>query len=180
MTRDPSREPGSTPDRRKGRGGWWFLGIMVLVYLGLFALRPELAVRAWQAFLHLTKVIAPVLILVYALMLLSNRVVREQWIRRYVGHSSGIRGYTVATLTGILSTGPIYVWYPFLADLRHKGMKESLMAVFLYNRAIKLPWLPVMVAYFGLRYTVILTVVMILAGLAEGLIMEGISRARAK
>lgn len=170
-TKGPAERPASS-----GRGGWWFLGSMLLIYLGLFWLNPGRAGHAWQAFLHLGAVIAPVLLLVYGLMLLSNLVVREQWIRRFVGRSSGFGGYLVATVTGILSTGPIYVWYPFLADMRDKGMKSSLVAVFLYNRAIKLPWLPVMVAYFGWRYTVVLTAWMIVAGIGEGLAMERLDR----
>ncbi len=171
----PAPEAG-TRQEATGRGGWWFLGIMIVVYLVLAGLRPELAQRAWQAFLHLGRVIAPVLVLVYALMLLSNLLVRGEWVRRTLGHSSGVRGYLVATVAGVLSTGPIYVWYPFLADLRDKGAKDALLAVFLYNRAIKLPWLPVMVAWFGVRYTVLLTVATVLAGIAEGLAMEGRGR----
>ncbi len=161
-----------------GRGGWWFLGVMLAVYLGLFLFRPDLADQALGAFAHLTRTIAPVLLLVFALMFLSNLLLRGDWVRRYVGSASGWRGYAVSTLAGILSTGPIYVWYPFLTGMRAKGMKDALLAVFLYNRALKLPWLPVMVAYFGLRYTVVLSGWMIVAGVLEGLLIEFIWRDR--
>lgn len=178
MKAQPATSDNSGNKGAGGHGGWWFLAAMLAVYLGLFLLRPALASEALGAFVHLTRTIAPVLLLVFALMFLSNLLLRGDWVRHYVGRSSGWRGYGVATIAGILSTGPIYVWYPFLAEMRAKGMKDALMAVFLYNRALKLPWLPVMVAYFGLRYTVVLSGWMIVAGVLEGLLIEFIWRDR--
>lgn len=166
------QQQGKTSKGKSNWGGWIFLGAVVGAYLLVFLVKPSLADKSWQASLHLTATIAPILLIVYALMLLSNLLVRESLIRRYVGQTSGWLGYLVATVTGILSTGPIYVWYPLLADLRRKGMKDSLMAVFLYNRAIKLPWLALMIGFFGGKYTLVLTLWTMLAGIVEGVAIE--------
>ena len=172
-----NRQADHTPPANKGtnkRGGWIFLASVLVIYAALFVLNPALAEKSTQAFLQLTWKILPILSLVFAFMFLGNLLIQESVIRRYVGRSSGWLGYAFATVTGILSTGPIYVWYPLLADLKNKGMREALIAVFLYNRAIKLPWLPVLAGYFGLKYTLVLTLWMITAGLVEGLLMEKI------
>jgi uncharacterized membrane protein YraQ (UPF0718 family) len=73
---------------------------------------------------------------------------------------------------GILSHGPIYVWYPLLRELREHGMRTSLVAAFLYNRAIKIPLLPLMIYYFGVIYVVVLLIFMIIASIVEGKIIE--------
>jgi uncharacterized membrane protein YraQ (UPF0718 family) len=93
-------------------------------------------------------------------------------VSKYVGKRSGIKGWFLAISTGILSHGPIYVWYPLLKDLRDKGMRNGLIATFLYSRAIKIPLLPLMVYYFGLLFMVVLLPYIVIASLVEGEIIE--------
>lgn len=59
-----------------------------------------------------------------------------------------------------------------LGDLKAKGMRTALMSVFLYNRAVKLPLLPLLIHYFGLVYTLILFAYLILFSLPAGLLLE--------
>jgi uncharacterized membrane protein YraQ (UPF0718 family) len=93
-------------------------------------------------------------------------------VSKYVGKRSGLKGWFLAISTGILSHGPIYVWYPLLKDLRDKGMRNGLIAAFLYIRAIKIPLLPLMVYYFGLLFMVVLLPYIVIASLVEGKIIE--------
>ena len=51
-------------------------------------------------------------------------------------------------------------------------MRTGLMSVFLYNRAIKLPLLPLLIHYFGLIYTLILFGYLILFSWPAGLLLE--------
>jgi hypothetical protein len=44
-----------------------------------------------------------------------------------------------------------------LHEVHEKGMQSSLVAVFLYSRAVKLPLLPLMLHYFGTGYLPSLT-----------------------
>jgi hypothetical protein len=78
----------------------------------------------------------------------------------------------IAISGGILSTGPIYMWYPLLNDLQKQGMRPSLIAVFLYNRAVKIPLMPLIIIYFGWIYMIVLLVVMIVVSIAQGWITE--------
>ena len=74
----------------------------------------------------------------------------------------------MSVAAGIISTGPIYAWYPLLKDLREKGAGDSSIAIFLYNRAVKPFLLPVMVTYFGWLYVVTLIILTILASVVVG------------
>ena len=71
----------------------------------------------------------------------------------------------------MLAAGPIYAWYALLRDLREKGMRASLAAVFLYSRAIKLPLLPLMIHYFGIAYTLVLCLYLLAFSIISGIMM---------
>ena len=69
-----------------------------------------------------------------------------------------------------------YTWYALLAELRAKGMRTALAAVFLYARAIKLPLLPLLAHYFGLRYMIVLSLFIAAFSILNGRIMEQLER----
>ena len=50
--------------------------------------------------------------------------------------------------------------------------RTGLMAVFLYNRAIKIFLLPLLIYYFGVEYSIVLLMALIIASLVEGKIIE--------
>jgi uncharacterized membrane protein YraQ (UPF0718 family) len=101
-----------------------------------------------------------------------NYFFKKKGVAKYLGKESGIKGWFIAAFAGILSHGPIYVWYPLLKDFHQKGMRPALMGVFLYNRAIKIPLLPVLVYYFGIEFAIFLMIWMILASFVEGKLLE--------
>ncbi|MCK5459821.1 hypothetical protein KAI52_01775 [Candidatus Parcubacteria bacterium] len=153
-------------------GKWIFLIIVAIIYLIALAADFALARRALLESVFIFKNIIPVFLLVIAFMFLSNFFLDSKKISRFVGESAGIKGWLIAVVGGILSSGPIYMWYPLLADLKEKGMKDSFIAVFLYNRAVKIPMLPMMIYYFGLPFTVMLTFYMILFSIINGVFVE--------
>ena len=116
--------------------------------------------------------VLPVLGLVFLLLFIANLVLKPEWIRRYLGSGSGIKGWLAATLGGMLSLGPIYPWYAMLAELREKGMRNALIAAFLYSRAVKLPLLPLMIHYFGVYYTLILCIYLVVFSIISGIVVE--------
>ena len=100
----------------------------------------------------------------------------EEKIKKYLSASSGIKRWIIVVAGGLISSGPIYMWYPILANLKKKGVGFGLIATFIYSRAIKLPLLPIMIYYFGLKYTFILTIVLIFMSVAQGKIIEKIEK----
>ena len=74
----------------------------------------------------------------------------------------------------MLSVGPVYAWYALLGEMRGKGMRSALIATFLYSRALKLPLLPLMIHYFGVAYTLVLSVYLLVFAIIGGLVHERI------
>ncbi len=156
------------------RGGVIFLSVVTFLYALAFLVNAERAQDALTFSARLLYQMLPILLLVFALIFISNLLVKPDWIRANLGRDSGLRGWALAVVGGILSVGPIYAWYALLRDLRAKGMRTALIAVFLYNRGIKLPLLPLMIHYFGVTYTLILATYMTLFSLLSGILVEKI------
>ena len=154
------------------RGGIWFLIIVLFLYLAAYFVDAEKTIEAGGFSSKLLYQILPILLLVFVLLFVANLLVKPRWVKAHLGESSGLKGWIIASIGGILSVGSIYPWFALLKELRDKGMRPALISVFLYNRAIKLPLLPLLVHYFGLTYTLILIAYIIVFSLLSGLLME--------
>jgi len=152
-------------------GTWFFFLLMVMVYLLLFFINYNLCISSLIFFRQILIKIIPIFFLVWFLMIIVNYFITPQFILSHVG-KKGIKKWFFAAIGGILSTGPVYIWYPLLSDLKKKGLDYGFIACFLYNRAIKLSLLPVAIYYFGWKYIMILTIVMIAASIGQGAIIN--------
>ena len=152
--------------------GLRFLGIVILCYAIVAFIQLSMMVSALHIALLLLEKVLPVMGCVFLLMILTNLFISPQSITRYVSKTSGPRRWVAAIAGGIISTGPMYLWYALLKDLMCKGMSKGVVAAFLYARAIKPFLLPLMVYYFGWKYTAVLTAVMIVISLLQGLLVE--------
>jgi uncharacterized membrane protein YraQ (UPF0718 family) len=164
---------GRSEGNPRGRAGigMKFLLVSCLVYVVAGVASPGLALSAFSVFLRMMVNILPALALVFGMMLAVNLLLEPGKIARYLGKESGAKGWLIAIGGGILSAGPIYAWYPMLAELRKHGMKDSLIAAFLYNRAVKIPLMPLMVYYFGWMFTAVFTFYIVVFSIINGLIV---------
>ncbi|QSZ67499.1 hypothetical protein RJ40_08265 [Methanofollis aquaemaris] len=149
-----------------------FLGVVLLVYALVFVLDPDLAVRSCARFAALVRQVIPALGLVFLLLFTVDLFLTPKRVAGALGMEAGARGWLIATAAGVVSTGPVYLWFPLLADLREHGMRPALAAAFLYCRSVKLPLVPLMVYYFGWLYTAVLTVFMLGFSVVVGLATE--------
>ena len=149
---------------------------MLAVYGILSIIMPDKASLALKSSGNIFLVMLMPLCLVFVLMILLNLFLKPAQISRFLGKGSGIKGILLPAAAGIISTGPIYAWYPLLKELRRKGAGNSPIAIFLYNRAVKPFLLPVMIAYFGWEYVLILTVLTVLGSIAIGYSMSVLVR----
>ena len=156
--------------------GLRFLVIVVLIYLIVIMMHLSMAVEALHASVRLLAKILPVFGFVFALMVLMNLFMSPKTNTKYLGKTAGWKRWVVSIISGIISTGPIYLWYALLKDLLRQGVSEGVVAAFLYARAIKPFLLPLMIFYFGWEYTAILTFVMVFASLLQGVILEMLHR----
>ena len=141
---------------------------VLAIYGILFAISPGDISVALKSSNNIFLTIMVPLGLVFILMIALNLFLKPAQVIRFLGKGAGIKGVILSATAGIISTGPIYAWYPLLRDLREKGAGNSFMAIFLGNRAVKPFLLPVMISYFGWVYVIILTVFTIIASIVAG------------
>ena len=156
-----------------------FPAAMLVVYGILLAIMPDKASLALKSSGNIFLNMLLPLSLVFVLMLLLNLFLKPAQIARFLGRGAGIKGILLSVAAGIISTGPIYAWYPLLKELRVKGAGNSPIAIFLYNRAVKPFLLPVMIAYFGWEYVLILTVLTVLGSIAIGYSLNALMKEEA-
>lgn len=148
--------------------GKYFLGSVLALYLASGLFSPEKTAKALEASLHLLLTLLPLFAAVILLSALIGYWLRPEALARYLGAQSGIRGWGIALLAGVLSHGPMYAWYPMLSTLKNQGMGNALITVFLYARAVKLPLLPLMIDYFGVAFSLLLNAFILLGALLQG------------
>jgi uncharacterized membrane protein YraQ (UPF0718 family) len=146
-------------------GGLWKMAIfpvvVVLLYVVLYLIMPARTGRALAASGQILVQVALPLCIAFVLMVVLNLFVKPAHVSRFLGTGAGLRGVAISTLAGMISTGPIYAWYPLMKDLRERGASNFHVANFLGNRAVKPFLLPIMVFYFGWGYTVVLNLLLI-------------------
>jgi len=156
--------------------GYYFLLLVILAYLITGFINTGAVLSSLHFSLQIGLKLVPVFILVFLLMTAFNYLLSPERLKRHMEKFSGIKGLLIAVVGGIISTGPIYMWYPMLRELKRKGIGYGFIATFLYNRAVKLPLIPVMIFYFGLKYTVVLSLVMISVSVLLGFLFEKMER----
>jgi len=145
-----------------------FPASVLLIYGILYVMMPDRALLAIRSSGKLFFIILMPLFLVFILMVILNLFLKPAHITEFLGKGTGIKGIIISATAGIISMGPIYAWYPMLKTLREKGVGNSLIAVFLGNRAVKPFLLPIMISYFGWIYVLILTVFTLFGSLVAG------------
>ena len=163
----------NTKTKKAPNKAGWILLVSVVILYGVAALfNSSEAFEALKKSVKVLQVILPVLLIVVLLMAVINSFIQPKKIAKHLGKESGIKGWVIALLSGLFSHGSGYVWYPMLSDLRRHGVRDGLIVTFFYARAIKLPWLPMMVAYFGTGFTLALTFYILLGAVLQGLIID--------
>ena len=163
-------------EKKKLSGRVKFLICVLVLYGGTAFFNPDTVKNALVYFVGMLIKVIPVLGVVFGFLFLVNLFIRPGWIKKHLGAKSGVRGWVYAILGGILVSGPPYIIYPMLGELKKEGARTGLLAAMLYNRNVKPQFLPAMVFYFGFRYTLILSVYIILFSLLNGKILEWFTR----
>ena len=117
------------------------------------------------------KVLWP-LFLVYLLILFFNLFSLESKFKKLIWTWSYFRKNIFVLLFGIISSGPIYLWYGLLKRLNDSGLTSWHIATFSYARAIKLPMLPIMMSYFWFRYSLLFILVLLFLSFFQSYLVD--------
>ncbi len=147
---------------------WVLLISVLLIYLITLIFKRSLFSESLLGAKNIVIEVTPILIIIFILTFLSNLWFSGKKAEKLLAGKTGFVKYFMAVFLGILSSGPIYMWYPLLSELKDKGLKDSLIVIFLYNRAVKIPLMPMIVYYFGLPFLLITTFFMVVFSLING------------
>ncbi|PLX26556.1 hypothetical protein C0583_07070 [Candidatus Parcubacteria bacterium] len=149
-----------------------FLVFVIVLYLIAMVLDFDYTLEAFvNTFVLFVKII-PILIFVFVLNFLVNQYLKIETIKKHIGEKNKFLQYFYAALFGIFISGAPYLLYPMLGDLKRKGVRDDFIAVMLFNRNVKIPFIPVMIYYFGLAYTVIISILIIAFSVLNGLLVS--------
>lgn len=156
--------------------GLRFLSLVAISYVSLVVTHDE---QAWQSLQRAGQILAQILPII-ALVVVINALINwwlppKKMVHLFKKHGAR-RGWGIAMIAGIMSHGPMYLWYPMLSDLRRGGVPEGVLVTYFYARAVKVPLLPLMVDYFGLLFTVTLEVYILIAAWLQGVVMQFLNR----
>lgn len=163
---------GKIHQKKQQKIGYIMLLIVVMLYAIAAFFQSDAAYEALLSALGILKIILPILVVIIFIMALINTYIQPKKLTQYLGKDSGLKGWFISVIGGVLSHGPGYVWYPMLSDLRDHGVKDGLIVTFIYARSVKLPWIPVMISYFGITFTVLLTLFTLLGAMVQGMIAQ--------
>ncbi|MFK5880606.1 MAG: permease [Sulfurospirillum sp.] len=156
--------------------GLKFLGIVIALFILVSVFDFENIAKIMDKTGNILIKLLPIFMLVITLTALINYFLKPKKIMEYFGKDSGAKGIFYALISGIISHGPMYAWYPMLNDMRKHGLKFGLIATFMYARAVKLPLLPFMIGLFGLTFTVIVNVYILIFAVLQGKIIDILER----
>ena len=153
------------------RGKYLLLGVIIF-YSVLFLVNSGVPLSAFKKSILILMKVMPIFIAVILFTTLLNYYIKPKQIASHLGRESGAKGWLWALAAGVISHGPMYAWYPLLEDLRGHGMRDGLIVVFFFSRAVKIPLLPMMVDYFGWIFTLVLSLYILVGALIQGWIQE--------
>jgi uncharacterized membrane protein YraQ (UPF0718 family) len=142
------------------------LSISILIYGVFFHFFPDKTYTAFMKSFHIFEKLLLVLLIIFIFTVLSNLFINKDKIAKYFSNS--FRGYFTSLFASWLAMGPTYAWYPLLSTLKEKGIKDSVLVVFLFARGIKPIWFPLMIVFFGWKYTIIFVIVVSIFAVLQG------------
>lgn len=152
--------------------GLKFLIFVIALYAMLLVFDFANSVSGLQKFLTILWSLFPLFLFIIILTAMINYFLKPKEIIKYFGENSGKRGLFYALAGGILSHGPMYAWYGMLDDMRKHGLKDGLIATFIYARAVKLPLLPFMIDIFGIVFTVVINIYILIFAILQGKLID--------
>ncbi len=134
---------------------WIFPACAATACIVVWIMVPEKMLPALRIMKIITLQMAIPIFISLFMMFLLNMYISTACITRLMGKKRGLSGILFSSIAGIISMGPVFAWLPFLKALKEKGMANIYLANFLSCRAVKPVLFPVLITYFGWRFSLI-------------------------
>lgn len=115
----------------------------------------------------------PVFLLMLGLLSTVLFLIPNDTLVRYMGESSGIKGWITAATLGSVAPIPGFIAYPLCGILIKNGVAYSVIAVFITSLMMtSFITLPVEAKFFGWKISIIRNIASLVAALFVGLLMS--------
>ena len=148
------------------------LSAIVAIYLAVLVFSPQKGLEALRISALSFLGVAVIIVAVFILIGLFNIWAKTETVVRHLGHESGMKGLALGALLGTALNGPLFSVFPLIKSLLNKGAKVGVIAVIYATYAIKLPMLPLEIAFLGLKFTVVHNLLMFLSAFLMAPLME--------
>jgi uncharacterized membrane protein YraQ (UPF0718 family) len=154
--------------KKKEYKGIKLLVFVILLYIFMAFFNLHKIVISLTKTIDIVLQVSPIFIFVILLTALINYFLKPKYLIKNFGKDSGKKGIIYALFSGIISHGPMYAWYGLIQELREKGVKDELLFIFFYARAIKIPMIPFSISVFGTPFTIIISFYILLFAYLQG------------
>jgi len=157
---------------KKARPYIWLLVFTIFVVVSfIFGFQPgkDISITFKNSLVEMITFIPALFIIVG----LFDVWVPKEKIQKHIGQESGIKGIAIVVLLAMLQAGPLYGAFPVAYMLWKKG--ASIKNIFIYLGAfstLKIPMLGIEIAYLGIKFTLVRTLVSLPLFIAIGYLME--------
>ncbi|MBC7246719.1 MAG: permease [Actinobacteria bacterium] len=156
--------------RERIRWDYAILFLLIPVFIVLVVVFPEKGGTARHVAWEYFKEMAMILPAVFIIMGLVSVWVEREFIVRFLGEESGVKGVVLSFILGSIPMGPLYVAFPLAAVLLKKGAKVANIIIFLSAWAcIKLPAELMEFQFLGWKFTLVryLATLVVVVALSE-------------
>ena len=148
--------------------------LVAVLYAWAYAVSPE---RAGQALVLSFKTAASVALIiasVFAALGLFGVLVDKQAVGRRLGHGTGVKTLLVAAGFGTVLVGPVYAVFPLLKAFREHGARWGVIVAIMTAWAVKVPMIPLEMRFLGWEFSLVRSVLTVIAAVAMGLLFDRI------
>ncbi len=148
------------------------LVLAAVLYGWAFTAAPGKALSALAAGGRAFLGVLPIVTAVFATLGLFNVWVDRRKVAAELGKDSGFLAIALASLAGTIIVGPVYVIFPLMKALREHGARWAVIGTVLAAWAVKIPMVPMEMAMLGIRFSLARIVLVIVAAIPIGLLLE--------
>lgn len=151
---------------------WLFFILVAFWFLISSVFQPDTFLDILRLFISTIYHILPILWIIYLIIFLFGLVWSNKKFSHFLEHWNYGKKLLLSVLVGIISSWPIYLRYGFLKKLHSAGLSLGHITAFSYARAIKIPLFPMMIVYFGLKFTLIFSGVLFVLSFVQAFIID--------
>jgi uncharacterized membrane protein YraQ (UPF0718 family) len=152
--------------------GYLFLVLVLIIYLVLLFQHPSLVWVSLRSSCSIIIKASTTFIFIFISLFLSHLLLRPEFLLKRINGKAKIAEWAIAIVSGLLFMGAMFMSFPLMARLKEKKVGLGFIAIFLACKPINLALIPTFMLFFGVKYVLIITILMIVFAFIQGVIFD--------